>query len=178
VLDDQEGLPVGVQLPDDLRHAVDQHRVDATGRLVEQDQPRVEHQDLGELHELLLTEGERCCLLVPEGPHPDVLQELVGRSGLRSADSDPRQLPPGEGALGGHDVLQDGHLAEQPGDLEGAPQPAVRAGPRRQPVDPLAGEPDLTAVGMDGVVDQVEQCGLARAVGADQPGDRALRYDE
>src|SRR4051812_11515187 len=50
--------------------------------------------------------------------------------------------------------------------------------PRWLRVDPLAGQENLSAVGRDGVVDQVEDRGLARAVRTDQPGDRAFGYDE
>ena len=101
MLDDQERLAVGVQLADHLRHPVDQHRVDAARRLVEQDQLRVEHQHLRQLDELLLAVGESSRLLVPERAHPDVLQELLGGLGLGSADRDPAELTPGEGTLRG-----------------------------------------------------------------------------
>src|ERR687897_2156198 len=49
VLDDQERLPIRVELADDVAHPLDQRRVDAARGLVEQDQLRVEHEDLREL---------------------------------------------------------------------------------------------------------------------------------
>ena len=79
VLDDQERLPVGVELADHLAHPLDQHRVDAAGRLVEQDQLRVEHQDLRELDELLLAVGQRPARWSRKARMPDELQQLLGR---------------------------------------------------------------------------------------------------
>src|SRR5215510_11723084 len=54
----------------------------------------------------------------------------------------------------------------------------MRPLPRVQPIDPLAGEPDLTRVGPQRVVDQIEQRRLAGAVGPDQTSDGALGYGE
>ena len=47
-----------------LGEPADQARVDAAGRLVEQDQPRLQHQHLGELDQLLLAVGQGAGLLV------------------------------------------------------------------------------------------------------------------
>src|SRR4029453_16041528 len=80
---------------------------------------------------------------------------------------------------GGHrDVLEDRELAERPGDLEGAGEPAmadrVRGGAR-----------DLVVLEADGAGgrgqrsrDAVETGGLARAVRPDEPEDLALLHLE
>ena len=58
MLDDEEGEPVGVQTADVALDRLDQHRVDAGGRLVEQHQAWAPHQRRGELEQLALAERE------------------------------------------------------------------------------------------------------------------------
>ena len=174
VLDDQERLPLPVQLSDHLDDVVDERRIDAAGRLVEHDQARVEHQDLRQLDELLLPEGQRGRPLVGEGPHPDEVEELLGPLRLGAADGVRGELAPGEGPERRDDVLEHGHLAEEPGDLERPPDAPVRALPRRQAVDRLPVEPDLAGVRRHRPVDDVEERRLAGAVRTDQGGDRSL----
>ena len=60
-------------------------------------------------------------------------------------------------------------------DLEGAQHAAAEQLVGRQPGDVLAVEDDLAAIGRDIAGDQVEQRRFARAVRADQAGDRAAR---
>ena len=76
---------------------------------------------------------------------------------------------------GGH-VLDHGQVQEYAGLLEGAaqPHPVERGGVG--PPDRAAGKCDRAAVRGQVTGDQVEQGGLARAVGADQRGDGALRH--
>jgi hypothetical protein len=76
------------------------------------------------------------------------------------------------------DVFHDGQAAEQPRQLIGAGQPGL--GPSRAP-SRLMRRPARTNLARfrpDSAVDKVEQRGLARAVGTDQPGDPARGHDE
>src|SRR3546814_4310857 len=74
-----------------------------------------------------------------------------------------------------HEVLQHGQTVELVGDLEGAHQAAGEALVRRQQRDVLAEELDAPVIGPQRTGDEVEQRGLAGAVGADQAGAADLR---
>src|SRR5215211_3432842 len=174
VLDDEEGLALPIELADHLRHPRHEGRVYSPGRLVEHDQLWVEHQHLRELDQLLLPERELGGALVAEFPHADELQQLLGARCLRTADCARVQLAQREAGHWGDDVLERGHLGEQPRDLKRAPESQVHPPPGAQAVDPAAGEPNLAAVGGHRPPDQVEDGGLPRAVRADQGRDRAL----
>ena len=126
VLHQQEGLALGVEVPDQVAHPLDQGRIDAAGWFVEQDQLRVEHQHLGQLDELLLPVGQGAGARVAVGGHADELQQFLGPCGLRTADGAQPELAHREVAQRRHHVLQHGHLAEQPGDLERPSDPAMR----------------------------------------------------
>jgi hypothetical protein len=76
------------------------------------------------------------------------------------------------------DVFHDGQAAEKPWQLIGAGKPGLGPGRAPEPLDAPAGQDNLARFRPDSAVDKVEQCGLARAVGADQPGDPARGYDE
>src|SRR5690606_2076927 len=71
-----------------------------------------------------------------------------------------------------HEVFQDGHGFELPGDLKGPDQPKASDAMGREMIDALAVKPDLSLVGPEKAADDVEKRGLACSVGADQPGDR------
>src|SRR5215218_32871 len=172
VLDDQERLPLAVELADHLGDVLDEGWVDPTGGLVEHDQLRVEHEDLSQLDELLLTEREGLRGLSREPLHADELEQVVCALGLGAADRVRAQLPPREGAERSDDVLEHGHLAKEPGDLEGATEAFVSPAPRGEPVDALPVEAHLAAVRRHRPVDDVEECCLARAVRPDERCDR------
>ena len=179
MLDDQErGPELRVQLADLLDHSLDQRRIDAAGRLVEHDQLRLEHEDLRELDELLLPEGQCAGANVRVLRHTDELEQLQRALVLVTCNRVRGQLPPREGAQRRDNVLEHGHLAEQARDLEGAAEAEMRALERRQPVDALPVEADTPAVGAHHPGDQVERGGLAGAVRPDQRGDRALLHVE
>src|SRR6266540_2117248 len=178
VLDDQEGLAGRVQLEDLLDEPLDQGRVDPAGGLVEQDQFRIQHQDLRELDELLLTEGELPGGPVGKAPHADELEQLLGPLDLRPRDRARSQLPQREAPQRRDEVLEHRHLPEEARDLERPPEPEMGAAPGVQAIDALPVEPDLAGVLAHHAVDQVEGGRLARAVLADQPGDRPLAHGE
>ena len=75
-------------------------------------------------------------------------------------------------------VLEDGHGAEQLDVLERPRDPAPDDVVRRCPQEARAIERDLAVVGAVEPHDQVEDRGLAGAVGPDQPGDLALCHVE
>src|SRR3546814_8286545 len=77
-----------------------------------------------------------------------------------------------------HEVLQHGQTVELVGDLEGAHQAAGEALVRRQQRDVLAEELDAPVIGPQRTGAEVEQRGLAGAVGAEQAGDAAFRHRE
>ena len=161
MLHNQEGGPeLRVQLADLLDHSLDQRRIDAAGRLVEHDELRLEHEDLRELDELLLPEGQRAGANVRVLRHADELEQLQRALVLVTCDRVRGQLAPREAAQRRDNVLEHRHLAEQARDLEGAAEPEVRALERRQPVDTPAVEAHTPTVG------------------ARQRGDRALPHVE
>jgi hypothetical protein len=167
VLDEQEGRPAVEEVVDQPEDARLHRRVDARERLVEQDRAGLEHQRLGDAHQLLLAErevaGQRLALVV----ELDQLEQLG------------RPL----GRLVGHlrgdqQVLADGHPPEHAGLLEGPHQP-----PRDVLLETVAG--DVRAVEPDPPLgrgldarDQVEQRRLARAVRADHADELARRHLE
>ena len=86
----------------------------------------------------------------------------------------PARLPQPRAALGhGRDVLLDRHVREQLQILERAADAEPRDLPVRQADDGLAEPEHLAAVRHQLAGHQVEQRGLAGAVGADQRGDDA-----
>src|SRR5580704_14967271 len=176
VLHDEEGLARLVELPDPPGEVLDERRVHPAGRLVEQHDRGIRHQNVGQLEQLALPVGQRV------GERPGVvgdageLQQLDGTPPLRAA-ARPGQRVAGPTAAvlrGDEHVLQHGQPGEDPGELEG-PADAEREHPLRRPVrDLLVAEVDVA--GVDPLVPghDVEQGRLARSVRPDQAGDRAL----
>ena len=74
---------------------------------------------------------------------------------------------------GGQQVLAHRQAAEQPRHLERAHQPAPRDLVHREAADALAGELHLAGVGRVDAGDEIDQRGLAGAVGTDQAADLA-----
>ncbi len=103
---------------------------------------------------------------------------LFGRAHLAGGE------PVGEEVLAGlprrhhHQILARGEVVELVGDLEGAYQAFVEARVGRQRGDVLAEEADGARGRLQGAGDQVEQRGLARAVGADEAEDLALGHPQ
>ena len=79
------------------------------------------------------------------------------------------------GPVGHQQVLAHGQPAEQLDALEGAGDAQPGPAERRHAPQVVAVEADLAAVGVDDAGQAVEQGGLARAVGADQPHQLAGR---
>ena len=75
-------------------------------------------------------------------------------------------------------VVEHGKILEEPDVLKRSRDPREIDLRRRVPVNPLAVERDRSFAGGVNAGDDIECCRLARAVGADQAHDRALRDDE
>ena len=92
--DHDRDAEVGADPVDQRQHRVAADRVQAVGRLVEQDQPRVVDEGLGQLHALLHAGGEAADLPVALLVQTDVAQRVRGvfrRGGRRqAADIRPR----------------------------------------------------------------------------------------
>ena len=80
MLDDQEGDALVAELLDAVDDHVEERRVDAAGRLVEQEEARTRHQPGGEVHQLLLAVGELRRRLVGEVGDADEIEELHRRA--------------------------------------------------------------------------------------------------
>ena len=147
---------------DQLEHGGTAGRVEAVGRLVEQHQPGRAHQGLGQLHPLLHAGGVGADQPVPLLVQADVAQRLrgtlLGHRGRQARD--PAQVGDefGRGHVGRQAVVL-GHVAEQGPDRLAA-GPAV-----------VAKHLGLALGRRDEAEQDLDQGGLARAVGADQPGD-------
>src|SRR2546426_3797750 len=163
VLHQQHRPPAVAQGAHGVQQLVEQGAVDAGRRLVEQDQLRLGHQHADELHQLLLPVGQVAGVLVGQPLELDEAEQLQGplprRGVARGRDH--------------HQVLQRGQLREHPDHLEGAPDAEVEDLVRPHPVDAVALELDLALVAGLDARDAVEERGLARAVGPDEPVDPA-----
>src|SRR6185437_5825618 len=147
---------------DQVEHRPPAARVEAGGRLVEQQQPRVTDQRLGQLDPLLHPGRIGADQPVPLLVQPDMAQGLGGPLfGRRSRESGhPAQVGHelGAGDVGRQAVVL-GHVAG-----EGADPFRVYRGVAAEHARPAVG-------GRDQAQQDLDQCGLAGAVRADQPRD-------
>jgi caffeoyl-CoA O-methyltransferase len=158
-----------VHLPDRVEHGPQDLRRQAHRRLVEQQQPRLEHQRAGELDQPLLPARQAAGLL--PGPLCDLREHLA--DGREPACG---QRPVGQDVAAQLDVLADGHVAEQavvlrhldhaePQDLARRPAGEILAVQQHRP-QPRPQQP----------ADRRHQRGFARAVRAYDAGDAALGH--
>src|SRR5512140_581731 len=149
----------------------------AAGRLVEEEQPGPERVGHGDVEQLALPLGD-----APRQRERLRLQpELAQDSGRLAPDL---SVVVGEGeeearlALAREDrkrdVVEQGQLVEEVDDLEAARDAGGDAAVDGGPGHVLAAEEDLAAVGREEAADQVDEAGLAGAVGADQREDLAF----
>src|SRR2546426_2520139 len=178
VLDDDRGDPVR---PDDGGDHVHDRRLltraDAAGRLVEEEQPRLERVGNGHVEQLALSLGDAAGEVLRFQIQPEVVEDVVRFVPDRSVVIRQREEPAGlslAGKDGQRHVVDDRQLVEEVDDLEAPGDAALDAVLHRLASDVLAAEEDLAAVGLQESADQVDQARLARAVGADQRDDLAL----
>ena len=143
-------------------HVVARGRVEAVGRLVEEHQPRVVHERLGELGPLLHAGRVAAHRPVALLGQPDVAQHVGGalaRRGVRQ----PGHLAHVDDEVAGRHVGAAGSRARACSrPARGSPRPRWRRRGRARVAVPL--------VAGDQPEQDLDQRRLARAVGADQPG--------
>src|SRR3990172_8796913 len=178
VLDDEEGqtaLPIGGF--EAIDQARDQHRIDACGRLIEQQQVGVVEERHGEFEQLLLTEGKLAGEQVALSRQTDKIEQLgqlLVSPRLRPAKQAREGCAPDRGRA--QHVGCHAHMRIDARLLEGAndPRPRDLAGQELRDLRPL--EADRASIDGKDAGDGVEERGLARSVRADQPHNRPLRH--
>jgi len=157
--DQDEGLPGGVQLEQQLADLLAGRGVERAGRLVGEEQLRPVHQGPCDRDPLPLPAGEPRRVRVPVLPDPQRREQLI--------DPRPRlrlRLP--AELRGQQHVVRDRHVVEQVEELEDHPDPPAPE-PRRaglaEHVDPLITDPHRAARRPVKPGDQVEQRGLSAA---------------
>src|SRR5215472_6007110 len=153
---------------DQVEHRTAPGGVQADGRLVEQQQPGIPDEGLGQLDPLLHPGGVGADLPVPLLVHADVAQRFGGPF-LRGGGRQPRHAPKVGDELGPGDVgRQAVVLGHVPGER---PDPLPAGGD-------VVAEHDRPAAGRREQAEQdLDQRRLAGPVRADQPGDAGLDVD-
>src|SRR6516162_4408054 len=176
VLDHDDGAALARELPDRLPDPRAEHRVDASHRLVQDDQPSLGGGDAGELEQPFLAAAEPVRELVPELRELEALQDAPDRGPVRlflaadpagSGQGAPEGLT-GELAPGQQDVVHDGQVAPLARRLERPDQPEPGDDVGTLADDRLTGEPDAAGVRPAEPGRQIHNGALARAVRPDQ----------
>src|SRR5438067_5097022 len=151
-----------------LAHPADQRAelsdllvVQASRRLVQEQQPRPRCERAGKLDAFLGAEGELARRPIGEGGQADIAEDLAGAPAAARVPADQH-------------MLEHRHRAEQLDVLEGARDPAADDAVRRRAQQAAPVEDDLAVVRPVEPRDQVEDRRLAGAVRPDQPDDLAL----
>ena len=170
---------------DQLGDLVRLDRVHPGGGLVEQEHPRLRRGGAGDLEPAPVRVREAVRRLVPAVAHQPLAEEAepllgerldlallaphAGRAQDRAHDARLRVR-----VRGGHHVLLDRHVQEQPQRLERPRDPALRDLVRLEAEQALAGEADVARVRRVHAGHQVEERRLAGAVRADHAEDLVL----
>src|SRR5512144_511182 len=184
----QHGDPLG-EVERDVHVVLDHHDRDITGYACNQaehvaplldGEPReglVQQQDLGvlgqghgDLHASPLPVGGLGEGALREMLEPDAGQRLARPADQRRLSIEPSDRVPASPRTAEqreHHVAQQGLAREQGDDLVGAGDPQMGAPPARSPGDIATEKSDRTSVGPELARDEVEECRLAGAVGAD-----------
>ncbi len=197
MLDEDDRLSGGLQRPDDLEHLGRFDGVHARRRLVEEEKAGLRGESPGKLDPAPVRVGKGV------GPVPTAGQEAVAEGGkddlrlgapvflgseegrgLHDRGEDLRDGTEGarlfSGAVGGvvadEDVVDDAHVGEDPAVLERPSQSQSRNPIRPHAEDAPPLEPDLPGVGTFVAAQDVEEGGLAGAVGADHAHELALLH--
>src|SRR6266545_8278681 len=171
-----------VDVEDKAAHVLLLLEIHSRHRFVEQEEVGLHSKRTAELHPLLQTVRELPDLDLADVLNLEKVDDLLDAAALldlfRERRSDPQQLPEEAAAhLQGpprHDIVERGHAFEQRYVLERACNATPRrlVGPHCRA--PLALEDDAAVLRVIEAVDDVEQRGLARAVGADNGADLAF----
>src|SRR3954471_9311523 len=178
VLDDYEAATLGlVERHQELAQLLDQRRIDAGARLIQQHEARFRHERHGDVDQLLLAIGEAASRQMRDRLQPEELDHLVGV--LSKAGVGRREQARGQRAFEllrrDDQVVAHRELAEDLQRLERAANAASRELERRHAGDVLAAELHVARGRPDLAEDGVEERGLAAAVRADHADDLARR---
>src|SRR5215472_1527967 len=181
VLDDDEATALRlVELDEAVVQLVDQARVHAGTRLVEQDQPRGRHEGHRDVDQLLLAVGKAArgqMRDVPQAEQLDHLVSVVAQPGVGL-----REQAPGHCALEllrrGDQVVADRKLDEHLQGLERAADATARQLEGRHARNVFAAEFDGACGRADLAENAVEKRRLAGAVGTNDSNDLARSYGE
>src|SRR5260221_6502595 len=165
VLDREHGHAFRIEPLPHLAGKMRFFRRHARGRLVEQQQTRLQADCHADLEPLLLAMAEVAGTLRLLGFEAEVCQQRVDLARKRDGAVLPLQ--------GDFEVLADRQPVEHARHLELDREPAVDARERFQRGDVLAGEEDIAAARVMLAEDQPEQRALAGAIGTDQAMDFA-----
>src|SRR5262245_8689649 len=184
VLDQEECRTVGTDFLEKPRQLHRLGRVHPRGGLVESKQPWLGRQRPGELQAALIAVGKRPRKRAGAASDADVVEKLaraladgclfrtrawVARDGAQHARSCTR-VP------ADHDILERSHVREEADVLEGARDAARGNLVRLEAGQARAAEMEFTAVGGVDSRQDIEQGGLAGAVGADETEDLAALH--
>ena len=155
------------EFEDDLLNFVDDLRVHAAERLVEEDQPRLGRERAGDLQPAPLAAGEGQCSRVAEVDQRELLEQLF-EAFLALGAGDAERFEHRVHVVG------HGHPLEDRGFLREVAHPSAGAQVHRKAAHVLAHEHHLSAVAADHADRHAEGGGLACAVLPEQPDDFAL----
>src|SRR5580693_9075882 len=176
VLDHDDAAALARELPDRLADPRAEHRVDASHRLVQVDQPSLGGGDAGELEQPFLAAAEPEGELIPElgeleslqdGPDGGSVGLLLAADPAGSGQGAPEGFT-GEPAPRQQDVVHDGQVAPLARRLERPDQPKPGDDVGTLADDRLTGEPDAAGVRLAEAGHQIYHRALARAVRPDQ----------
>ena len=160
VLDDEEGQSARVQRADALLDLLDEHRIDAGRRLVQQHELRFGHQHRCELEELLLAVREVARALLAESRDAEFVEQLQRTLALVPPDCGRERGRPRLLERRDH-VLDERELREDPRLLERARETAAGEAHGIRTADRGSREADDAGVGSRVTRDQVESRRLA-----------------
>ena len=177
MLDEDDGITVGGQPPDDLQQFVFLPRIHACRRLVQQKKLRLRGQGPGDLQTALHAVGQIPRLPVPHLRNTDVVHAVghdIAAAGfflplLFAVDDGVKQSCAGPAVARDQDILRHGHAAEQPDVLEGAADTELRDLFRLLLRDVLSLKPDAPRGTRGDARQKVVEGGLPGAV---RPDDR------
>ena len=185
MLDDEKGIArLAIEAADGRKQLLEQGAVHAGGDLIQQDDARLGHHGAAQFQKLLLTAGEIAGRFVHHMGKIEKIQNLAGTGAhLRLPVAHQRGAKPGgQQALAGlmrrhdHEVFQRGHGCEGMGNLKGAHKPLVKEHMGGKAGDVLTVKKDPARIRAIEPGNDVEQRGLAGAIGADEAGDRACLH--
>src|SRR5579864_5878211 len=164
VVGDEERLALVDQRLQTTQETLRHRRIDASKRLIEEDQRWVDHQQPRKLQELLLTVRQIRGVLVPDVLQLHEVEQIRGSSEIR------RVILPSDD----QHVLLRRHLAEQARQLKGSGNAKLIDAVGLQPADVSVAKQDATAGGANQSGNQIEERRLARAVRTDEAHNATL----